>query len=56
MLFCFLVTPTELFPSLSIVNVSEWAGRRRPIKESADTDASLDDLIRQTKDPGKMKR
>ncbi|XP_048066951.1 uncharacterized protein LOC125280443 isoform X1 [Megalobrama amblycephala] len=46
----------QLFPSLSIVNVSEWAGRRRPIKESADTDASLDDLTRQTKDPGKMKR
>ncbi|ROI74395.1 hypothetical protein DPX16_21944 [Anabarilius grahami] len=51
MLFCFLVTPTELFPSLSIVNVSEWAGRRRAIKESADTD-----LTRQTKDPGKIKR
>ncbi|XP_026124556.1 uncharacterized protein LOC113106742 [Carassius auratus] len=56
----------EDFPSLSIVNVSEWAGRGRPIKErplyGADTsEASLNDvscvsLSKQTQDTQKIKR
>ncbi|KAF4109682.1 uncharacterized protein C9orf43 homolog isoform X2 [Onychostoma macrolepis] len=55
----------EDFPSLSIVNVSEWAGRGRPIEErplyGADTEASLNDvscvsLSKQTKDTQKFKR
>ncbi|XP_067268996.1 uncharacterized protein [Pseudorasbora parva] len=50
----------QIFPSLSIVNVSEWTGRRRATKErpvySTDTEASLNELARQTKDTGKIKR
>lgn len=50
----------QIFPSLSVVNVSEWAGRRRTIKErplySADTEESLNDFTIQTKDTGTSKR
>lgn len=54
----------EDFPSLSIVNVSEWAGRGRPVKErpldgaDTDTEASLNDvsLSKQTQDTQKIKR
>ncbi|KAK7146580.1 hypothetical protein R3I93_014128 [Phoxinus phoxinus] len=50
----------QIFPSLSVVDVSDWAGRRRRIKErplySADTEESLHDLTVQTKDSGKIKR
>lgn len=65
LLFWSLVIRAEDFPSLSIVNVSEWAGRGRPIKErplyGADTEASLNDvscvsLSKQTKDTQKIKR
>ncbi len=65
MLFWSLVIRAEDFPSLSVVNVSEWAGRGRPINErplyGADTEASLNDvscvsLSKQTKDTQKIKR
>ncbi|XP_056102472.1 uncharacterized protein LOC130081797 [Rhinichthys klamathensis goyatoka] len=50
----------EIFPSLSVVNVSEWAGQRRTSKErllySTDTEESLNDLTIQTEDTGKIKR
>ncbi|KAL1269381.1 hypothetical protein QQF64_031670, partial [Cirrhinus molitorella] len=55
----------EDFPSLSIVNVSEWAGRTRLKKErplfGVDTEASLNDvscvsLTKQTRDTQKIKR
>lgn len=49
----------EDFPSLSIVNVSEWAGRGRPLDGAdTDTEASLNDvsLSKQTQDTQKIKR
>ncbi|KAG1949169.1 uncharacterized protein LOC120481174 isoform X2 [Pimephales promelas] len=47
----------DIFPSLSVVNVSEWAGRRRASKERLSySEESLTDLPIQTEDTGKIKR